>query len=103
MRFLWFVALLRYEILALFAVFVRKNACALCLIIVTFAAKISKGYTQLTSEVITGVSGISADRQVAAVVYYNPMGVASSTPWRGVNVVVTRYTDGSTVTAKVLR
>lgn len=59
--------------------------------------------TRLTSEVITGVSGISADRQVAAVVYYNPMGVASSTPWRGVNVVVTRYTDGSTVTAKVLR
>ena len=57
----------------------------------------------MTSEVITGVSGISADRQVAAVVYYNAMGMASSNPWRGVNVVVTRYTDGSTVTAKVLR
>ena len=68
-----------------------------------FAAKISKGYTRLTSEVITGVSGISADRQVAAVGYYNAMGMASSNPWRGVNVVVTRYTDGSTVTAKVLR
>ena len=59
--------------------------------------------TRLTKEIITGVSGISADRQVAAVVYYNAMGMASSNPWRGVNVVVTRYTDGSTVTAKVLR
>jgi len=70
---------------------------------VTFAAKISKGYTRLTSGVVTGVSGISAERQVVAVVYYNAMGMASSNPWRGVYVVVTRYTDGSTVTAKVLR
>ena len=43
------------------------------------------------------------DVQVAAVTYYNLMGVPSSKPYSGMNIMVTRYEDGTTTTQKVLR
>lgn len=48
----------------------------------------------------TGVSDVDASREVAGVTYYNVAGVAQSTPFDGVNIVVTRYTDGTTSTVK---
>lgn len=45
----------------------------------------------------------SADKTVQSVRYYNIMGQESKEPFSGVNIVVTRYTDGSISTAKVLR
>ncbi len=51
----------------------------------------------------TAVGTINAEAQVASVTYYNAMGVASSRPHQGINIVVTRYTDGSTHTEKVLK
>ena len=56
-----------------------------------------------SNNVITGVEGVSAEKQVTGVTYYNTMGLPSVTPWQGVNIVVTRYTDGTTTTAKVVR
>ena len=51
---------------------------------------------------MTAVKDIVGDRTVKSVSYYNIMGVESAQPHDGVNIVVTRYTDGSTSTAKVM-
>ena len=54
--------------------------------------------------VITGVDGITtASATVTAVEYYNLSGRRGVRPWQGVNLVVTRYSDGTTTTAKVVR
>ena len=42
-------------------------------------------------------------KTVQSVRYYNIMGQEGKEPFSGVNIVVTRYTDGTTSTAKVLR
>ena len=56
---------------------------------------------QQTSEsVITGVMNVAGAREVAAVEYVHLAGQCSSRPWQGVNIVVTRYTDGTVTTAK---
>ena len=51
----------------------------------------------------TPIGTVKAQSQVAGVTYYNAMGVASSRPHQGVNIVVTRYTDGTTRTEKILK
>ena len=50
--------------------------------------------------VITGVAGVTGSHEVAGVDYINLAGQRSSRPWQGVNIVVTRYTDGTTQTQK---
>jgi len=45
----------------------------------------------------------AAARTVESVRYYSVMGVESDRPMEGINIVVTRYSDGSVTTAKVLR
>ena len=49
----------------------------------------------------TGVAGISTSKEIVGVTYYNIMGVASQKPHDGINVVLTRYDDGSTKVTKV--
>ena len=51
----------------------------------------------------TEVSDVDAAKTVAKVVYYNVLGVPAATAHKGVNVVVTTYTDGTTATRKVLK
>ena len=41
--------------------------------------------------------------EVVDVIYYNTLGMSSKTPFEGINIVVTRYSDGTTSTAKVVR
>ncbi len=57
------------------------------------------------SNIITGIGAVKMDvnREVVGVTYVNTIGQVSSTPWQGVNMVVTRYSDGSTTTRKVIR
>ena len=50
--------------------------------------------------VVTAVDAIDVDRQVQDVTYYNLMGVGSEHPFAGINLVVTRYSDGTQKTAK---
>ena len=52
---------------------------------------------------VTAVCELMNDRAVKSVSYYNLMGVESEQPFEGINIVVTRYTDGTISTAKVLR
>ncbi|MBO7609241.1 MAG: carboxypeptidase regulatory-like domain-containing protein [Muribaculaceae bacterium] len=50
----------------------------------------------------TGISNINTDN-VVSVKYVNSMGHTSSKPFDGINIVVTRYTDGTTSTTKIVR
>ena len=43
------------------------------------------------------------DRQVLSHTYYNLAGMASSHPFDGVNIVITRYTDGTQTATKVFK
>ena len=54
-------------------------------------------------EVVTDVPTLPSYREVVGVTYYNISGMSSDRPFDGVNIIVTRYSDGSTETTKVLR
>jgi len=51
----------------------------------------------------TSVVELAPGKQVDSVRYYNVMGVESNEPFQGVNIVVTRYSDGSVSAVKILR
>ncbi len=53
--------------------------------------------------VVTGVAQLTTSGDVQGVTYYNVAGAASSQPWQGVNIVVTRYSDGTSTTTKVVK
>ncbi len=52
---------------------------------------------------ITAVKDVKGNKEVVSVSYYNIMGVESTTPFEGINIVVTRYSDGSATSHKVMR
>ena len=58
---------------------------------------------ELTYQVPTSIFGVESYRNIVSEKYYNPAGIESDTPFKGVNIVVTRYSDGSTSTVKVLK
>lgn len=51
----------------------------------------------------TGINELINGKQVVDVQYVNTLGMQSSEPFDGVNIVITRYSDGSTSTAKVVK
>lgn len=53
--------------------------------------------------VTTGVEDVDAEKTVAGVTYYNLLGVSSDSPFEGVNVVVTTYTDGTKSSKKIVK
>lgn len=53
-------------------------------------------------EVYTAIDNLGS-KSVTSVKYYNMMGVESDVPFQGVNIVVTRYDDGTQSTAKVVK
>lgn len=67
---------------------------------------IYKGENYVAAQNIIGSSAIAAvegDRQVSHVRYYNLAGVESNDPFKGVNIKVITYTDGSRAAEKVLK
>ena len=52
---------------------------------------------------MTAVDSTLADRQVVDVTYVNTLGMQSSKPFDGLNIVVTHYSDGTVSTVKVLK
>ena len=50
----------------------------------------------------TAVTELNSSSEVMSVRYYNVMGMASDKPFNGLNIVVTRYSDGTTATMKVI-
>ena len=53
----------------------------------------------------TGINHLTTDtaKKVVSVKYVNVAGMESSTPFQGVNIVVTRYEDGTQTTSKVIK
>lgn len=52
---------------------------------------------------VVGVKEVLGNKAIESVHYYNMMGMEGKTPFEGINIVVTRYTDGSTSTIKVMK
>ena len=63
----------------------------------------SKVIARFNNDTPTAIGTVNAEAQVASVTYYNAMGVASSRPHKGVNIIVTRYTNGTTHIEKALK
>ena len=53
-----------------------------------------------SSEIPTAINTIRANGEVVGVEYVNSLGMTSKTPFQGVNIVVTRYSNGATTTVK---
>ena len=51
----------------------------------------------------TGVTDINGTKTIKNVRYYNVAGMESTTPYQGVNLVVTNYTDGSQSVSKLVK
>ncbi len=51
----------------------------------------------------TGIDQPAVDKQVLGHTYYNLAGMSSGTPFDGMNIVVTRYSDGTFTTTKVMK
>lgn len=58
---------------------------------------------RLSNNPATGVQDNMVTRTVKSVRYFNLAGMVSSTPFAGINIVVTDYTDGTRATSKVLK
>ena len=54
-------------------------------------------------DISTGVEDVDSEKTVAGVTYYNLLGVSSDSPFEGVNVVVTTYTDGTKSSKKIVK
>ena len=57
----------------------------------------------LSASVTTGIDATSVAAQVVDVRYIGVTGVVSDAPFDGLNIVVTRYSDGTTTTTKVVK
>ncbi len=51
----------------------------------------------------TAIDDVAAAKTVTGTRYYNPAGVAAETPFDGMNIKVTTYSDGSTQAVKVIK
>ena len=54
-------------------------------------------------DVTTGILEFYGGKAILDVTYVNAQGMKSSKPFDGVNIVVTRYSDGTTTTGKIVR
>ena len=55
------------------------------------------------TDIATGVSEITTAGKEVSKTYINAQGIKSDKPFDGLNIVITRYSDGSTQTTKVVR
>ncbi len=58
---------------------------------------------QASSTVVSAVKEVNPCKAVSSVKYYDITGKESNKPFDSVNIVVTRYSDGTFTTSKVLR
>ncbi|MBQ2164374.1 MAG: hypothetical protein II445_07700, partial [Muribaculaceae bacterium] len=51
----------------------------------------------------TRIDNVNASKEVKMVRYYNTLGVESTTPFDGVNIIVTTFTDGTRAVVKAIK
>ncbi len=56
-----------------------------------------------SSDNVVDVKELLGGKTIESIHYYNTMGMEGKTPFEGINIVVTRFTDGSTSTYKVMK
>ena len=54
------------------------------------------------NEIPTGIAEISSSA-IESTIYINAQGLQSDKPFKGINIVVTRYSDGTVRTTKVVK
>ena len=64
---------------------------------------VKKEEVKKSGSILTAINGITTGAQVESVRYYNVAGIESEKPFAGMNIVVTRYSDGTTTTTKVVK
>ncbi len=57
----------------------------------------------VSATMTTGINSVDVTKQVTKVSYVNAMGVTSSTPFQGMNIVITEYNDGTRTVAKTVK
>lgn len=62
-------------------------------------------YPTLSIDMVTGVNEaqLDANKEIASVKYYNLLGVENVIPFKGVNIMVTTYTDGTHTSTKIVK
>lgn len=55
-----------------------------------------------SSNITTAISEVSSTKKAKTIRYYNTLGTESSHPFKGINIMVTTHTDGTTTAVKVL-
>ena len=58
---------------------------------------------QFTDNTYTRIENVDTSKEVKSVLYYNALGIESTTPFEGVNIIVTTFTDGSQATTKAIK
>ena len=58
---------------------------------------------RLDGYLVTGIDDILIDNNVVSVQYINAAGITSDAPFEGFNIVIVTYTDGTTLTTKVVK
>ena len=58
---------------------------------------------QASSPLPTAINGVISNAQPISVEYVNIAGMSSSKPWQGVNIIVTRYSNGTTTITKMVK
>ena len=56
-----------------------------------------------SSPLPTAINGVISNAQPVSVEYVNIAGMRSSTPWQGLNIMVVRYSDGTTAATKFIK
>lgn len=51
----------------------------------------------------TRIETVNTNKEVKSVRYYNTLGIESTTPFEGVNIIVTTFTDGTKAVVKVIK
>ena len=57
----------------------------------------------VSSDFITAIDSVDTTRLVTKVNYINILGVTSDSPSQGVNIVVTKFNDGTSVVSKLVK
>ena len=57
----------------------------------------------VSEDIVTAVADLNSDAPVQSVTYVNAAGISASKPFDGLNIVVTRHTDGSVTATKMVK
>jgi len=59
--------------------------------------------TKLSDDYVTDVETLNSSKDLIRTIYFNLNGIESDRPFKGVNIVVKEYTDGSRTASKIIR